>query len=89
MIIASGIIFHGSALRLNKQFIYRISFNKHRASDKRHCVKSVQIRSFSGRYFPAFGLEKTAYLDFFHVVRLLLISAAPFHTHIRISATFQ
>ena len=22
-----------------------------------HCVKSVQIRSFSGRYFPAFGLN--------------------------------
>ena len=22
-----------------------------------HCVNSVQIRSFSGRYFPAFGLN--------------------------------
>ena len=22
-----------------------------------HCVKSVQIRSFSGPYFPAFGLN--------------------------------
>ena len=35
---------------------------------------SVQIRSFSGPYFPAFGLtgkygpEKTSYLDTFHVV---------------------
>ena len=24
----------------------------------RHCVKSVRIRSFSGTYFPAFGLNK-------------------------------
>ena len=23
----------------------------------KHCVKSVQIRSFSGPYFPAFGLN--------------------------------
>ena len=26
-----------------------------------YCVKSVRIRSFSGRYFPAFGLKM--YLD--------------------------
>ena len=38
-----------------------------------HCVKSVQIRSFSGPYFPVFssntekyGPEKTSYLDTFH-----------------------
>ena len=33
-----------------------------------HCVKSVQIRSFSGPYFRAFGPEKTPYLDTFHAV---------------------
>ena len=40
-----------------------------------HCVKSVQIRSFSGPYFPVFssntgkyGPEKTSYLDTFHAV---------------------
>ena len=26
-----------------------------------HCVKSVRIRSFSGPYFPAFGLSKKKY----------------------------
>ena len=26
-------------------------------NDKKHCVKSVRIRSFSGPYFPAFGLN--------------------------------
>ena len=31
-----------------------------------HCVKSVQIRGFSGPYFRAFGPEKTPYLDTFH-----------------------
>ena len=31
-----------------------------------HCVKSVQIRSFFGPYFPVFGSEKTPYLDTFH-----------------------
>ena len=37
------------------------------------CVKTVQIRSFSGPYFPVFspntgkyGSEKTPYLDTFH-----------------------
>ena len=27
----------------------------------RHCVKSVRIRSFSGPYFPAFGLNRERY----------------------------
>ena len=27
----------------------------------KHCVKSVQIRSFSGPYFPAFGLNTETY----------------------------
>ena len=42
-----------------------------------HCMKSVQIRSFSGPYFPVFspdtgkyGLEKTPYLDTFHTVQV-------------------
>ena len=42
-----------------------------------HCVKSVQILSFSGPYFPVFRVntgkyrpEKTSYLDTFHAVRL-------------------
>ena len=26
-----------------------------------HCVKSILIRSFSGSYFPAFGLNKEIY----------------------------
>ena len=29
-----------------------------------HCVKSVRIRSYSGPYFPAFGLN-TEYLSVF------------------------
>ena len=33
-----------------------------------HCVESIQIRSFSGPYFPVFGPEKTPYLDSFHAV---------------------
>ena len=39
-------------------------------------MKSVQIQSFSGPYFPVFGLnkrkygpEKTLYLDTFHTVK--------------------
>ena len=28
-----------------------------RSTAKKHCVKSVGIRSFSGPYFPAFGLN--------------------------------
>ena len=34
-------------------------------------MKSVQIRSFSGPYFPVFGAEKTPYLDTFHAVGTL------------------
>ena len=30
-----------------------------------HCVKSVQIRSFSGPYFPAFGLNTERYSSYF------------------------
>ena len=40
-----------------------------------HCVKRVQMLSFSGPYFPVFGLntgkygpEKTTYLGTFHTV---------------------
>ena len=37
-----------------------------------HCMKSVCIRSFSGRYFPAFGLntdqKNSEYGDFLHSV---------------------
>ena len=29
---------------------------------KLHCVKSVQIRCFSGPYFPVFGLNTEIYL---------------------------
>ena len=43
-----------------------------------HCVKSVQIRRFSGPYFPVFSLntrkygpEKTPYLATFHAVYVL------------------
>ena len=51
-----------------------------------HCVKSVQILSFSGPYFPVFelntkiyeiwdtgkyGLEKTPYLDTWHSDRIM------------------
>ena len=45
----------------------------------KHCVKSVQIESFSGLYFPVFspntgkqGPEKTPYLDTFHIVQMTL-----------------
>ena len=48
------------------------------------CVKSVQIRSFSGPYFPVFSpntgkyrLEKTPYLDTFHALYCLLLG--PFY----------
>ena len=48
---------------------------KERTNTYSHCVKSVQIRSFSGPYFPVFGMntgkygpEKTPYLDTFHTV---------------------
>ena len=42
-----------------------------------HCMKNVEIRSFSDPYFPVFGLytgkcgpERTPHLDFFHAVLL-------------------
>ena len=43
----------------------------------KHCVKSVQMRSFSGTFFTVFqmntgkyGPEKPPYLDTFHAVKL-------------------
>ena len=30
-------------------------------AERNHCVKSVRIRSYSGRYFPAFGLNTERY----------------------------
>ena len=43
-----------------------------------HCMKSVQIQSFSGPYFPAFvlnagkyGPEKTPYLETFQAVHVI------------------
>ena len=45
-----------------------------------YCIKSVQIRSFFGPYFPVFGLntrkyglEKTLYLDTFHAVNIFML----------------
>ena len=35
-----------------------------------HCVKSVQIRSFSGPYFPAFGLNTERYAISLYSVRM-------------------
>ena len=32
-----------------------------------HCVKSVRIRSFSGPYFPAFGLSTERYSVSLHI----------------------
>ena len=32
-----------------------------------HCVKSIRIRSFSGPYFPAFGLNTERYEVSFHI----------------------
>ena len=32
-----------------------------------HCVKSVRIRSYSGPYFPAFGLNAKKYGVFLHI----------------------
>ena len=55
-----------------------------------HCEKSVQIRSFSGLYFPVFspntgkyGPEKTPYLDTFHAVQIPLIRKNVKKTHRR------
>ena len=53
------------------------SYQFSEAMEGRHCcVKSVHIRSFSGPYFPAFGLnterhEKTLSTDTFHAVPLV------------------
>ena len=53
-----------------------------------HCVKSVQIRSFSGPYFPVFssntgkyGPEKTLYLDTFHAVYARLLTLFTLRGH--------
>ena len=35
----------------------RVSKIKGRIKSLKHCVKSVRIRSYSGPYFPAFGLN--------------------------------
>ena len=35
--------------------------NRQKHSEKLHCLKSVRIRSFSGPYFPAFGLNTERY----------------------------
>ena len=52
-------------------------FRKIHGLTKSYCVKTAQIQSFPGPYFPAFGLntgkyepEKTPYLDIFHAVSL-------------------
>ena len=61
-----------------------IDYSKIYFHERLHGVKSVQIRSFSGPYFPVFGVnteslriqskygkygpEKTPYLDTFHAV---------------------
>ena len=46
-----------SFISLHKQPIKVLIF-----LDMDHCVKSVQIKSFSGPYFPLFGLRKSPYL---------------------------
>ena len=52
-----------------------VNLNKAPGNRRVHCVKSVQIQSFSGPYFPVFspntgkyGPEETPYLDTFRVV---------------------
>ena len=37
-----------------------IFFNS-KISETRHCVKTVRIRSYSGRHFPAFGMNTERY----------------------------
>ena len=44
--------------------LLRIGFSN---SNYIHCVKSVQIRSFSGPYFPAFGLNTERYSLSLHI----------------------
>ena len=41
-----------------------ISYQRENAFSHNHCVKSVLIRSFSGSYFPAFGLNTERYFAF-------------------------
>ena len=53
-------ILSGHLLNRCNRFLYL-----HTAS---HSMKSVQIGVFSSPYFPAFGPEKTPYLDTFHAV---------------------
>ena len=55
--------------------IHRIKCKFRHDDEKHYCVKSVQMQSFSGPYFPVFGLntgkcrpENTLYLDTFHAV---------------------
>ena len=36
-------------------------------SSKCHCIKSVHVRSYSGPYFPAFGLNKENYAVSLHI----------------------
>ena len=38
-------------------------------SKSNHCMKSVRIRSYSGSYFPAFGLNTERYSVYRHVLR--------------------
>ena len=40
--------------------------------DKMHCVKIVQIRSFSGLYFPVFGLNTEVYSVDHHAVMMIV-----------------
>ena len=42
----------------------------------KHCIKSVRIRSYTGSYFPAFGINTERYgvapnTDTFHLVKML------------------
>ena len=50
------------------RFVYVLEPLKPIFSSITHCVKSIQIGSFSGPYFSVFGPEKTPYLDTFHTV---------------------
>ena len=34
-----------------------------------HCVKSIRIRSYSGPYFPSFGLNTERYFEYEHFLR--------------------
>ena len=50
---------HDSTERSLYSIMYRLILNL--LSGQLHWVKSVQIRSFSGPYFPAFGLNTERY----------------------------